>query len=377
LPGKLFRLIVAQDQNISSNRQTFVFGTNQIQETGGKFTVYYDASNDYVVNKTISCWAVVEDSALNQSIVFNDDIILTEKLLIQATLFDLSDPTDSLFSDSQTVKLEVRETSGIYEEIAFSENINQLDNWQPVSTGSIFSTEYLFTSTSTYFQGKLYVSARNSAEQSVIDSTLIQIDKINPSVGNVVVVATSPDGELEYSNKRDVKVQLEINDTGILKQIQISEDSLFTTFKSVDVLSANSSSFQNEVAFELSETNGTKRIFVRAMDAAENIGNIEVGTIIADYDPVTALTNHPNPFNPTFEPTTIVVKTSGSSGFEVNIYDLFGNHVRKIDVPSGERYNQVIWDGKNGNGETVANGGYICVVEADSKTITRKIAVIK
>ena len=168
-----------------------------------------------------------------------------------------------------------------------------------------------------------------------------------------------------------------VNDSGILSQVHISEDSSFSTFDNINIFSLNSSTFQSEVDFELSATNGTKQIYIRALDAAENVSFIIFDEIIADYDPIVSLTNHPNPFNPNIESTILVVKTEGLKPLEVNIYDLFGNHVKKISIPAGERYNQVFWDGKNGKGEIVANGGYLCIVKTDSKILSRKIGVLK
>lgn len=377
LPGKLFKIIVAQNDAISLNREEFIFNTGQVQSINGMFSVSYQANKDYLFGNSIRCWVVVEDSASNKSVSLIDDIIVTEKLEISSKLFDLADPTDSLYSGSSKVGFFVKEVSGVYEEISFSENKADLSDWQKVSTGQPFSTEHEFSSSASFFIGKLFVSARNSAGQSIIDSALITIDKEVSTIQNVLIVATEPAGDQKYSNNKDVKIQLNVSDSGLLSQIHLSEDSTFTTFQTIDLLTSNVSSFQNDVDFELSENNGIKKVFVRAVDAAENNSALNFDDIIADYDPFFEITNHPNPFNPNSGPTKIIIKTLGSNGFEINIYDLFGNHVKKIEVPAGERYNQIIWDGKNGKGETVANGGYICVVETTSKTMTRKIAVIK
>ena len=377
LPGKLYQVIVAQNEALSLNRKEFIFNSGQVQFVNGMFTVSYLASKDFQFGNTIRCWVAIEDSALNSSITLIDDIIVTEKLEISSKLFDLADPTDALYSRSSKVGLVVSEFSGVYEEISFSENKADLSNWQKVTSGQSFTAEYEFSSSVPFFIGKLYISARNSAGQSILDSAFISIDKAAPTIQDVVILATDPVGDQKYSNTKEIKVQLNVTDSGLLSQIHLSEDSTFATFQTIDLISSNISSFQNEVDFELSENNGTKKVFVRAVDAAENVGVPNSDEIIADYDPFFEITNHPNPFNPNSEPTILIVKTLGVTSFEVNIYDLFGNHVKKIEVPAGERYNQIVWDGKNGKGETVANGGYICVVETSSKTMTRKIAVIK
>ncbi|HDL18585.1 MAG TPA: T9SS type A sorting domain-containing protein [Bacteroidetes bacterium] len=377
LPGKLFRLILAQDANLTVNKQTFQFGTDQIKMVAGKPTAYYQVERNFLTNNNIQCWGVVEDSALNKSVVLTDEIILTEKLEIRPQLFDLSDTADTLFSNAEKVGLKITTISGVFQELAFSENKGSFDNWENVIPGEIFETEYTFTLYSDFEIKKLYIAVRNSAGQFEIDSTQITIDKIKPLIAGVKIVATSPEGDLKYSNNRNVKIHLNVSDTGLLKQIQLSEDSLFTTFSTVDISSLQSGTYQSEVDFELSENNGPKNVFVRAVDQAENSSNPVSATIIADYDPAEFLTNHPNPFNPLVESTVIVVKNLDLQDFEINIYDLFGNHVWRKTVQTGERYNEIGWNGRNGKDEIVANGGYLCVVKTASKTMMRKIAVLK
>ncbi len=79
----------------------------------------------------------------------------------------------------------------------------------------------------------------------------------------------------------------------------------------------------------------------------------------------------PNPFNPMHTPITIRVDDQSEN--EVNVYDFFGNHVRRLNIK--ENNHDFIWDGRNGDGKYVANGGYICV---GTKTHARfKIGVTK
>jgi flagellar hook assembly protein FlgD len=58
---------------------------------------------------------------------------------------------------------------------------------------------------------------------------------------------------------------------------------------------------------------------------------------------------------------------------EVKIYDFFGNLVQTLTDKENSR--DFKWNGRNGDGELVANGGYICV---GSRTKARfKIGVVK
>ena len=79
----------------------------------------------------------------------------------------------------------------------------------------------------------------------------------------------------------------------------------------------------------------------------------------------------PNPFNPMENAVTIRLHDADET--EVGIYDFFGNLVRKLDAKVNTR--DFVWDGRNGMGEYVANGGYICI---GRKTHARfKIGVTK
>ena len=79
----------------------------------------------------------------------------------------------------------------------------------------------------------------------------------------------------------------------------------------------------------------------------------------------------PNPFNPMLEGTTIRLAQPDET--EVRIYDFFGNLVRRLNEKITNY--DFAWDGKNGNGDYVANGGYIVV---GTRTNVRfKIGVVK
>jgi hypothetical protein len=39
--------------------------------------------------------------------------------------------------------------------------------------------------------------------------------------------------------------------------------------------------------------------------------------------------------------------------------------------------NKVIWQGINNSGEQIANGLYLLIVQADNKTVIKKIAIIR
>jgi hypothetical protein len=71
--------------------------------------------------------------------------------------------------------------------------------------------------------------------------------------------------------------------------------------------------------------------------------------------------NYPNPFNPE---TSISYRLSVSAWIVLSIYDVRGHTIRRYD--EGEKWGgdyEVVWDGRDGTGRSVASGMYFCRVE--------------
>jgi hypothetical protein len=81
----------------------------------------------------------------------------------------------------------------------------------------------------------------------------------------------------------------------------------------------------------------------------------------------------PNPFNPGHgQWSTIKIDEPGHT--EARILDPFGNLVRVLNKSSDQLFFE--WDGKNGRGEIVSNGAYLCVLK-ESQRLYCKIMVRK
>ena len=102
----------------------------------------------------------------------------------------------------------------------------------------------------------------------------------------------------------------------------------------------------------------------------ENLVEIQENEIIP---PKVSMQIYPNPFNPE---TTISfsLTTVSTENTEINIYNVRGQKVKKIDVilsPESSRgkggSNSVIWNGKDLNGKSVASGIYLFELKSDGK----------
>jgi PKD repeat protein len=93
--------------------------------------------------------------------------------------------------------------------------------------------------------------------------------------------------------------------------------------------------------------------------------------------------NFPNPFNPDKDRITYIrYSISKAARVTIKIYDRGNNLVKKlIDNEPQEpknRYYDIPWDGKNGQGKVVSNGVYFLVVEtSEGERGIGKIAVIR
>ena len=85
--------------------------------------------------------------------------------------------------------------------------------------------------------------------------------------------------------------------------------------------------------------------------------------------------NYPNPFNPT---TTIEFSLPKNGYVEIMIVDMLGRKVRTLVADSkNASYHQVLWDGLDDNGNSVASGIYIYTLTTRGYTESRKLLLLR
>ena len=87
-----------------------------------------------------------------------------------------------------------------------------------------------------------------------------------------------------------------------------------------------------------------------------------------------ALTNYPNPFNPT---TTIGLSLPVASDWSVRIYNIAGQLVKDYSGYAEAGSVNVTWNGSDNNGSSVASGIYFYKAEAGQFSATRKMVLMK
>jgi hypothetical protein len=98
-------------------------------------------------------------------------------------------------------------------------------------------------------------------------------------------------------------------------------------------------------------------------------------TITIPAMPLTLFQNHPNPFNPG---TTIRYYLPQRGRVELNIYDVAGRMVVRLDEGIKERdFYSVGWNGLDARGVDVTSGVYFYRLKAGEETITKKMILLR
>ena len=84
--------------------------------------------------------------------------------------------------------------------------------------------------------------------------------------------------------------------------------------------------------------------------------------------------NYPNPFNPT---TTIDVSLPVTSDYTLDIYNIAGQKIRTFSGNASAGVLQIVWDGKDASGSSVASGVYFYKVNAAQFSATKRMVMLK
>jgi hypothetical protein len=98
-------------------------------------------------------------------------------------------------------------------------------------------------------------------------------------------------------------------------------------------------------------------------------------TVTLPPKPLTLFQNYPNPFNPS---TIISFYLPAPGHVTLDIFDIQGRKIRTlIDAEKDPGTHDVIWNGTNDTGNTVASGVYYYRLVAGKKAITKKLILLR
>ena len=102
---------------------------------------------------------------------------------------------------------------------------------------------------------------------------------------------------------------------------------------------------------------------------------VDAPTLAARPERARLAANTPNPFNPR---TTIHYGLARSGPVRVRVHDVAGRRVRTlVDDSLSAGWHQVVWDGQDDAGRSVASGRYFVRVDAGDEHDTRGITLVK
>jgi hypothetical protein len=104
---------------------------------------------------------------------------------------------------------------------------------------------------------------------------------------------------------------------------------------------------------------------------------IQTGVATRENDPASfALEqNYPNPFNPV---THIPFQLGRAAHVEISLYNGSGRLVRRLyDDIAGSGWHQIVWDGRDEDGEPVPSGTYYCRMHSESFQQIKKLLLLK
>lgn len=129
-------------------------------------------------------------------------------------------------------------------------------------------------------------------------------------------------------------------------------------------------------------TPGEHRFRYIALDNTGNFADSVLNSVIVDNDlKIYDMANYPNPMT---TETNFMFKLSGELNpvsCKVKIYTVAGRLIKEINAPANVGYNNIHWDGKDNDGDYLANGTYLYkfIIQGNSQTETsvQKIAILR
>lgn len=333
---------------------------------------------------------VAIDSAGNPSEMKTADLlVIPDTISFGFTVVDSNDTDDAEYCGELTVMTKI-DIANPPTEMRFGESPTGLGSWMPYTQEGYFRL-----GSSVNGMKFVYAQVRFGTSTSKIEVDSIILDTQPPTVGNIIAFDLET-GDPNYTENFIIGLKATgCSDNYTIGSIFIAEDPAFTVNAvRCDFDSITAGGSIGWTTYEVSrepyipeglEPSGAirqdaRRFWAKLLDRAENAAvQIKQPSIVIDLDELT-ISNFPNPFNPDIEPTFIRVKGIGAGeSVEVSVYDNYGNLVwrtTKAAEPNSKALD-ILWDGKNGQGDKIASGVYIAVVESGGEIFKRKIAVWK
>ena len=150
----------------------------------------------------------------------------------------------------------------------------------------------------------------------------------------------------------------------------------------IDITFPDNSFLQATVNYRPLLTKGKHEFRFVSSDVSGNFADSVLNTVVVDDQmKIMDMANYPNPMK---TETNFMFRLSGElnpSSCKLKIYTVTGRLIKEINAPASVGYNNIFWDGKDTDGDYLANGTYLYkfVIQGDSQTETsiQKLAILR
>ena len=239
---------------------------------------------------------------------------------------------------------------------------NWSGQWNNTTFGSTGSTTMTLTS-----------DATNMTAQMILDMNGNVLGGADPAP--MTLDGTYTDTEFTVSATTDLfgEFTLSVDNMGVLTGAGINVPN--TSIDKVDLsgTATPTSITINYVVTFSADAGGGTAIGVLLFNTKHPLGIENIGNGVVDG--FTLRQNYPNPFNPS---TAISFSLPTDNLVSLTIYSISGQLIRQLvnqSLNSGEY--SIVWDGKDGFGNSVSGGVYIFNLQIENNNLTKKMVLMK
>ena len=234
----------------------------------------------------------------------------------------------------------------------------------------------------------------NYVNYGVAVNAVYDISKVELySDGNIIqsgdFVRQNPELKISIKNIREnynsqgdsAAVSLLLNNTLVPLVQNNSSDRFLKASKDKREKSVNIIQDQNEFYYYPTLTSGTNKVKIIYVTNSEETDTAEYDVVVSNELFVKDFYNYPNPM---VNQTSFIFNLSGSetpSSCKIKIYTISGRLIKEINHSPVIGYNSIIWDGRDEDGDVIANGTYLYKFVAEDKskneTAIQKLVVLK
>ncbi|MEO8208948.1 MAG: C25 family cysteine peptidase [bacterium] len=227
-----------------------------------------------------------------------------------------------------------------------------------------------------------FYSYNNSADfkltstgSDLISASKVEVSSDGKVISNGDYVRKNP--EIKVNLTKDISSPILSDTTQIVLKLNDRYVPYFVNGKSNTLLKTADNSFDNNMENKLKESSGTVKnililyypelqngsnrlsiIYKDDGNGNDNVDTISYDVIVSDELLVKDFYNYPNPMK---NETNFIFNLAGLASpdkLRIKIYTVSGRLIKEIDYPVNIGYNQVLWDGKDNDGDYVSNGTY-------------------